>query len=398
MSGQQRLGQFWLAWRTDREEWAICWNDSAAGTRRRKSTGCRNLNDGHPPVEAQQALAEHFARHGKPEAIDPNSRSSLMGLLNTWLAKEAPKRVRAAQYAYAHRSLQRWIETQGQMMVSDVNVTATEAFIAFRRREGVTGETISGELSALRTALNWAADNDLIPYAPRVAKVPKAMRSEPKDIEYSQEQVAALLNAATNRFDRMHVATFTMIMLSTHGRTEAVLELEAEQVRQGLIYFNAKGRPQTSKKRSIVPVTPALAPWLPARGKAIMYRSLRKDGSVYERPTYTIKNSFAGCLSDAGIIDSNGEPLGSPNTLRHTIHTYCQRIGVPQAQIDAAAGHSGERGSGRNYTHLRPEYLTDFIAGVERYWTEMDKLTQAHRSLVGPKAFDIKTGKRIIET
>src|SRR3546814_20588493 len=62
--------------------------------------------------------------------------------------------------------------------------------------------------------------------------------------------------------------------------------------------------------------------------------------------------------------------LGSPNTLRHTLHTYLQTVGVPQAQIDAAAGHSSERGSGRNYTHLRPEYLKDFIEAVEAYWRE----------------------------
>src|SRR3546814_3831930 len=71
--------------------------------------------------------------------------------------------------------------------------------------------------------------------------------------------------------------------------------------------------------------------------------------------------------------------LGSPNTLRHTLHTYLQTVGVPQAQIDAAAGHSSERGSGRNYTHLRPEYLKDFIDAVEAYWREMDRLTKVHR-------------------
>src|SRR3546814_994996 len=71
--------------------------------------------------------------------------------------------------------------------------------------------------------------------------------------------------------------------------------------------------------------------------------------------------------------------LGSPNTLRHTLHTYLQTVGVPQAQIDAAAGHSSERGSGRNYTHLRPEYLKDFIEAVEAYWREMDRRTKVHR-------------------
>src|SRR3546814_3532331 len=71
--------------------------------------------------------------------------------------------------------------------------------------------------------------------------------------------------------------------------------------------------------------------------------------------------------------------LGSPNTLRHTLHTYLQTVGVPQAQIDAAAGHGSERGSGRNYTHLRPEYLKDFIEAVEAYWREMDR-SEEHTS------------------
>lgn len=394
--GKQQLGQFWLAWRTDRGEWAICWNDSTAGTRRRKSTGIRDYNDGDPPSEAVQALADHFTRFGRPEAIDPNAKASLMRLLSSWLAKEGIHKARAAQYGYAVRNLQRWIESRGQMMVSDVSPTSTAEFITMRQLEGVSGETIHGELAALRTAMNWAADNDLIPYAPRVAKVPSAMRSDPRDITYTQEQVAALLEAATSRFDRLHVALFTMLMLSTHGRTEAVLEMDASQIRNGLIHFNAQGRKQTSKRRSIVPVAPTLKPWLPAKGKVIVYRAIRKDGSIFERTTENIKNAFAGCLTDAGIVDTEGKPYGSPNALRHTIHTYLQTKGVPQAQIDAAAGHSSERGSGRNYTHLRPEYLSDLIDAVEGYWAELDQFTRAHRSQVGPKDFDFKTGRRIV--
>jgi GT2 family glycosyltransferase len=51
---------------------------------------------------------------------------------------------------------------------------------------------------------------------------------------------------------------------------------------------------------------------------------------------------------------------------------------VPEAQIHAAAGHSGDTTNKRNYRHLRPEYLRDFIAGMEDYWSEVGKLTKAH--------------------
>jgi len=70
--------------------------------------------------------------------------------------------------------------------------------------------------------------------------------------------------------------------------------------------------------------------------------------------------------------------IGTPNTLRHTIHTWHKRHGVPEAQIDAAAGHS-EQGTGANYTHLRPEYLKEFVASTEAFWAAVDDFTDAHR-------------------
>lgn len=316
--------------------------------------------------------------------------------MSAWLAKEGITKTRAAQYGYAVRNIQRWLDERGPMMVSEVNPVSTADYIAMRLAEGISGETINSELAALSRSMRWGELNGIIPYAPRVATVPAKDRSGPKELEYSPEQVAALLEASQATMERNHVFLFTMIMLSTHGRVEAVLELFGEQIKRGLIYFNAPGRTQTSKRRSIVPVSPSLSPWLPASGKVITYRTKRKDGSIYERPTYTIRNAFDGCLVEAGIVDQNGKALGSPNTLRHTIHTYLQTAGVPQAQIDAAAGHSSERGSGRNYTHLRPEYLKDFIDAVEGYWSDMERLTRVHRSQVGPKVIDLGS-RRVVK-
>lgn len=78
------------------------------------------------------------------------------------------------------------------------------------------------------------------------------------------------------------------------------------------------------------------------------------------------------------MLQRRSTGIGSPNTLRHTIHTWHQRQGVPQAQIDAAAEHSSERGSGANYTHLRPEYLREFIRSTEAFWEEVGQHTDSH--------------------
>jgi hypothetical protein len=205
-------------------------------------------------------------------------------------------------------------------------------------------------------------------------------------VEYDFEQVAALLEAARRSPARWHVHLFAMISLSTHRRTEAILELQADQLRGGRIHFNAEDRRQTTKQRAIVPVVPSLAPWLDgAEGKIIRYRNAQGQ----TRDTWSLKTAFAtaqrmaGLVRDTGMDDAEGQPilkpLGAPTRCATRSTHGCKRWGCPQAQIDAAAGHSSERGSGRNYTHLRPEYLKDFIAAIEEYWHQMDSLTKAHR-------------------
>lgn len=393
---QYRLGEFYLEWRTDRSQWAICWYDSAARTRRRKSTGVSDYNDNSAPAEAQQALAEHFQQYGQPEAIDANQRQSVSLVLATWLAKEAARKARAQQYAYAVGHLQRWLDGMGGLNVAGMTLERVQGYIDMRRREGVTGETIQSELAALSRSMKWAALNQIIPYAPPVPRVEAGHKSGPKEIEYSMEQVAALLEASARQVERVHIQLFTIIMLSTHARVEAVLELDASQIRNGLIYFNAPGRAQTIKKRAIVPIVPTLANVLPASGKVIRQWNACKDGSMVGRDVFSIRKAFANCLIEAGIT-KDGEPWGSPNTLRHTIHTQLQRVGVPQAQIDTAAGHATDGGrTGRNYTHLRPEYLKEFCEAIEAYWAGMDKLTTVHRrSLVGPNLFSHIDGRAL---
>ena len=63
--------------------------------------------------------------------------------------------------------------------------------------------------------------------------------------------------------------------------------------------------------------------------------------------------------------------------------------GIPEAQIESAAGHLGEGTNKRHCRHLRPGYLKEFIARVEDYWGEIGKLTDVHlRSQRDPKIVD----------
>lgn len=422
------LGGYWLWYRANRDDWAICWLDGR--TTRRVQTGIGGGSSGHPPEAAKERLAEFvLEQKAKRSALVssapvPPTEILLQEVVAQWLERHVSELSDGRRYADSVLNWERFwdqLKRQNQLpdplVVSAINSRIVDAFIGFRRAEGATPPTISRDLAALRGPINWALKEEIITSAPRVKDVKG--KDARKELEWSPEQVAVILEAAWANEARRHVHLFTLIHCSTHGRTEAIVELDADtQFKDGLIYFNRPGRVQTRKRRSIVPICPTLAPWLEdVKGKVIRYRvptseDTRAAGGpeFYERPTNEIRNAFRGVLLDAHArrpdlgfakqaVDEAGkkvwlppreklgdqerrpklQAIGSPNTLRHTIHTWHQRQGVPQAQIDAAAGHSSEQGSGANYTHMRPEYLREFIASTEAFWRSVDEYTRVHR-------------------
>lgn len=350
-------------------------------------------------------------------------------LTTRWLKEHVAGLAEPVRYVDSVKVLERFyaVERQagritGQLMLDQVTSALVDRFVSFRKSEGASLPTISRDLAALRGPINWGLREQVITAAPRVKDVKgKAQRRE---LEYDAEQVAAILEAAWAQPERRHVHLFTMIALSTHLRVEAILDLTSSQIRtmrehgRTLIFSNAAGRVQTRKFRSVVPVVPTLAPWLDGlKGKVIRYRAPiaerrwadPKVPEWFERDTYDIGNAFEGTLIAAGlahpslglvepVLDGRGEQVmlpprrklgeteprpawkgrGSPNTLRHTVHTQLQLRGVPQAQIDAAAGHNSEKGSGANYTHLRPDYLREFVDAIEDFWTGVGRCTNVH--------------------
>lgn len=426
-TGRFELNGHWLWYRAERDEWAICWLDGR--TTRRILTGVRGGDPDHPPEAAKERLAEHVLKSKakrllQPAEPEPASQVLLEEVVAQWLDRHVAELADGQRYATSVLVWERfWSKLRAEglcpepLTVGAVNSRLVDAFIDFRRAEGCSAPSISRDLAALRGPLNWALREELIISAPRVKDVKG--KDARRELEWTPEQVAAILEAAWEREERRHVHLFTLIHCSTHGRTEAILELDADtQIRDGLIFFNAPGRLQTRKKRSIVPICPTLAPWLrDVEGKVVRYRvptsarsRARGEPDFFERPTSAIRNAFKSVLIEAHrrnprlrlarqAQDGEGkkiwleprsslgeqerrprlEPIGSPNTLRHTIHTWHQRQGVPQAQIDAAAGHNSERGSGRNYTHLRPEYLREFVESTEAFWAEVDRFTNVHR-------------------
>ncbi len=443
--GRFELGPFWLWYRADRDDWNICWLDGR--TTRRASTGVGG-GGGAPPEEAKERLADHWTEwRANAKTIQPVGPMApgdvlIAELTAMWIEQhvanlEAPERyldsVEVLEAFWTHMRAKRLLAEP--LTVLSITNGLIDAFIAWRSEQGASAPTISRDIAALRGPINWGMKNNHLTAAPRIKEVKG--RKKRKELEWSPEQVAAILDAAAADEQRRHIHLFAMINLSTHGRTEAILELDADtQIRQGLIYFLRPDEEQTRKRRAIVPICPTLAPWLDGvTGKVIRYRTTtsaktRAAGGPewFERPTANIANGFEGVLlaahsarPDLGLakqaVDADGKPvwleprkklgetkrrpkmigIGSPNTLRHTIHTWHKRHGVPEAQIDAAAGHS-EQGTGASYTHLRPEYLREFMSSTEAFWEAVGEFTHAHLRYQRDTNVVSLTGARIKHT
>ena len=66
-----------------------------------------------------------------------------------------------------------------------------------------------------------------------------------------------------------------------------------------------------------------------------------------------------------------------------------------EAQIETAAGHRGTGTNQKHYRHLRPEYLSDFIEGVESFWADVGRYTDAHlRYRRDTKIVDLASARR----
>jgi integrase len=425
-----QIGAYWLEYRAERDDWSICWYDAAARTRRRRKTGIGRGADDGPPEAAREALARHYLEASKPAAPQPKAAAMVPELMAIWLRDHVSTKEDPARYAISVQHWLRFFDRQRKLghvingvTVADVNNAFVDRFITFRKAEGVGGHTISRDLAALRGSLNYAWREELIEAAPFVKEVAAKDKARPRDLVYTMAEVASLLEALWSRPERRHAFIYSMIALSTCGRSEAILDLHDHQLDRGLIFFLDPDRDQTSKRRSIVPIAPTLAPWLDgAIGKVIKYRAPIAETKwvdpnqpeYFERDCYDVGKAFEGALIEAGIcqpvVNADGSPKmhpprrklgetverpvlkgkGTPNTLRHTIITEMHRRGVAEAQIDAASGHAGEGTNKRNYRHLRPDYLAELIAAVEDYWQEMRQFTTVHlRSQCGPSVVDV---------
>ncbi len=336
--------EHWLSQRSDSPYWYIAWHDTPFGHVRRRST--RTLH-----LEAAKEALVGFA--GQPAGTKVEEPAWFEFTIACDLyASHAHERPSHAATVAAHKRLLSFAARRHIAYASQFNLVEQDHYIAWRRagwraqdRVG-SNATINRELEALRATLRYAWKCGRLSRPPYVELLPSP---PPRKRVLSVEECRRLMAVCTEP----HVALFIKMALFTLQRRSALLELKVEQADLvgGVIYFNPPGRPQTNKRRPVIPIASRLFADLATAIQA------SRSGFIIEYKGKTVRSVKRGLATSARRAGLSGV---GPNVLRRSAATLLAGEGVPMRQITGMLGQFQLRITER-YAQHQPEYLRETV-------------------------------------
>ena len=210
---------------------------------------------------------------------------------------------------------------------------------SYTLQRGRAANTIRNELSAIRSALKWAAVKPAEPLA-----LPAMPESDVQHL--SKSQFRKFLDGCS----APHVRLFAQIAVTTGARSTALRELKWNRVdlERGLVDLNPRGRFQTpNKRRATVPINDVLLPLLEdAKAGALTDWVIEYQGG----PIASIRKGFEAASKRSGIHCT-------PHMLRHSAAVWMAEARTPMEEIAAYLGHKNPLITARVYARFHPDYL-----------------------------------------
>jgi integrase len=342
-----QIGQYWLSKRSGSDAWCRTWFDAKTRQTKRASIGTADFQ------QAQISLAKWVVVNDQPKKVQA-SDVQLDSVIVRYYENHA-KHLRSGEAS--RYALKKWSDHFGEAMVSEVTLTAQEAFVRKLKDQGCSDGYIGRILNVGKAALNRAYKNGEIESIPFVMTGSKGRERQRL---LSLDETAALFDAAREE----HTLVYLMLAFNTLARPEAILELKRFQIDfdNRLIHLNPPGRIQNKKRRPTVPISNSLMPWL---------QGIQNESIVSWRgkPIKSIKKAFRRTRERAGL-----DNRVVPYTIRHTMATELRKRGVPAWDVAGMLGHKTE-GITERYAKYAPDYRDLAIRAIDEYFKEIQPLT-----------------------
>ena len=225
-----------------------------------------------------------------------------------------------------------WVDGHRASEARQVAAAATKALHAHYKPA-----TINRSLSALQKGLHLAWEAGLTPedFSQHVKRLPE---NNQRDVHLSIEQVHKLADCASEQ-----VRAAIWIALLTGCRRGEILAIKAEDIGADTITIRA-GNTKTLKTR-IVPIIPALRPWLKAlplglnfEGLKTGFRRAREAAKMPEVHFHDLRHSCATILLASGAdLYTVAKVLGH-STIKMTERYAHHQIAAQRSALDAAFG------------------------------------------------------------
>lgn len=328
-SGDYSLGQL-------HGEAVVVWRDGTG--RHRVRLGVRTEVEGRSALDA-------FAR--KRSLLATAQRGpTIADLYDAYKADRAKDGKLIANFAWDWKAL---APRFGKLRVGDVTADLCRQYAAERMEAGKSAGTVWTELTRLRSCLNWAAKRDHIDKAPYVW-VPT--KPAPRERVLTREEVARLLDGCIEP----HVRLFTILALTTGGRSGALLGLTWDRVDFIAGTVNLWAKPEINpltkavrKSRAIVPMSALSRTALAAASEiALSDHVVEYNGE----PIKCIRKGFTEAVRRAGL----GKEV-TPHILRHTAASWMLNARIPLDEISRYLGHRDTRTTELIYAKHDPVLL-----------------------------------------
>ncbi|MBN9348268.1 MAG: hypothetical protein J0I48_19070 [Devosia sp.] len=348
--------------------WTIPAGKTGTGRARTRTYSCRTKDEGIAKEIRREYLS---ALRGATKAVGLPTVGELIDAYKTgWIdAKgkgksqwESLKPVKRLLGALSPDDLDDGTELEGE-----------NGYIATRTAEGVSSGTIRRELGSLVAVFGWGKRARKLPkdYFPPIVNLtpngaPRENFLDEADEQKLHDTAQVILTSVVKggRHPAWRGALFTLIALNQAARSEAIEELDWTRIdtkrlgdpklRRVLIDFRDPARPETKKRRGIMPVSDRLLP------------ILREEWLRQGRPEYgpvlgtygSTRKSFARVKLEAfGAGSVVGDSLWRHDT-RRTWATLATMKGVKLEKVAQVLADTLET-TEKHYAHYAPDFLED---------------------------------------